>query len=259
MRNMGIPLSFILVGCCGIPAGGVVPPSLAGAICLLVAAVPAFAAAAPTRPQPSVRGVKAPQAAGFVLSPGIVLYDQTGGQSGNGYASQDFEPALDPFDCQGADDFVIPAGASWSITGAAFPGHYVPGSTPMTAIHVFIYNDAAGQPGTAACSYPNTPPATDVNGVITIDLTSTPCDLPSGTYWISAQTRMDLGVEGQWLWISVLFGFNGPAKWQNPGGGFGVGCLSWTDLSTCLDGDPSFAFQLTGTAVPVELQDFTVE
>jgi len=166
---------------------------------------------------------------------------------------------LDPFDCQGADDFVIPAGVSWSITGATFPGTYLPSSTPMTAINVTFYNDAAGLPGTVACSYPNTPPAADVAGLITVDLTSTPCDLSSGTYWVSAQTRMDSAVEGQWLWNGVTVGFNTAAEWQNPGNGFGTGCLTWTDLLTCLDGDPGFAFQLTGSAVPVELQRFTVE
>ena len=31
---------------------------------------------------------------------------------------------FDAFDCQGADDFVIPAAASWSITGATFVGTY---------------------------------------------------------------------------------------------------------------------------------------
>ena len=233
---------------------------LAGVMGVVVGSLPAFVAAAvPDRPQPKVTGVKTLQAHVPVHAPTVILYDQTGGQSGSAYASQDFQPALDSFDCQGADDFVVPAGATWSITGATFPGDYVPGSSPMTAINVFIYNDGGGQPGTPACSYPNTPPAADANGVITIDVTSTPCVLTSGTYWVSAQPHMDLAAEGQWLWNGVSFAFMGPAKWQNPGGGFGVGCQTWTNLSMCLNGDPSFAFQVTGTAVPVELSGFTVE
>lgn len=211
------------------------------------------------RPQTSFAGTALTAAAPRV--PGAVLYDQTATLSPNSYTSQDFETANDAFDNQGADDFVIPAATTWSISLIYAPGAYFNGTGPTPNVNVWIYNDAAGAPGTAACSYPLLTPAnyTDVAGVLTITLPSA-CTLGTGTYWLSVQSRMDFAVGGQWGWTGSTVQANALAKWRNPGNGFGSGCTAWGNLSTCIAGStPDFGFRLEGAVVPVELQGFTIE
>jgi hypothetical protein len=70
-----------------------------------------------------------------------VLYDQVLALSGDA-ASQDFELMYDSADCQGADDFTVPAGSSWSVETVVADGYYasgIPVSGPMATLHVRIY------------------------------------------------------------------------------------------------------------------------
>lgn len=39
--------------------------------------------------------------------------------------------------------------------------------------------------------------------------------------------------QGSWSWKTRLPTANNPAQWQNPGGGQGLGCTGWTDVSSC--------------------------
>src|SRR5687767_1351910 len=79
----------------------------------------AVVASAADRPQTSVKGVNRSP---YRSPGGAVLVDQTTTQSGAGWASQDFEAAFNAYDCQGADDFTIPAGPNWSINEVVAPG-----------------------------------------------------------------------------------------------------------------------------------------
>ena len=61
------------------------------------------------------------------LTVGPVLYDQLNGQTTTNPAdisSQDFETSLDAADSEAADDFVVPAGLTWSIDGIDVDGEY---------------------------------------------------------------------------------------------------------------------------------------
>ena len=181
-----------------------------------------------------------------------VLYDQTAGAGTNSLASQNFEAAYDVYDCQGADDFEVPAGETWSITSIDAPGAYYNGVGPATSFNVWFYTDASGLPGTEVASALNAS-YTDPGGLgsVTIDF-SPAIDLGEGTYWVSVQANLDYGVGGQWGWTEHL-PINTESAWQNPGGGFGSPCTTWGyRVTTCgvvgTTGYPDFAFRLNGTS-----------
>ena len=232
----------------------------------VLAATAVVASAADRRPKAFGKGTK--KAVHAVKSPQVILFDQNTGTTGVSAVSQDFEPAYDIFDDQGAADFVIPAGQTWSIDSAFLPGLYFNGAGPTPMFHFQFFNDAGSSPGAviAACNYMNL-----VNGVnftadavgnVTITTLPAPCVLGPGTYWVSGWARMDFSAGGEWAFgDSNSIAGNPNGKWQNPGGGFGTGCNTWGDVTTCIPSGegPDFAVQLSGTIVPVELQDFSIE
>jgi len=190
----------------------------------------------------------------------VVLYDQYNNANGLDVTSQDFEAAFNAYDSFGADDFVVPAGQTWSIQGVDVDGEWSVAG-PAAGFHVHFYANAGTLPGALVCDrlsnpYVNGPAAGDA----VITLTSA-CVLTPGTYWMSVQTRQDFNPAGQWFWQNRGVGTGNPAAWQNPGGGFGVGCLTWGVRSVCLAGNngPDQVFRLNGVIVPVDLQDFKVE
>jgi len=222
--------------------------------CLVVVAATAVVASAADRLQMSRKS----SAAAVRVPLGGVLYDQTGGQSGAGVASQDFESAYDTYDAQAADDFVVPPGG-WSVNEVFAAGQYSVAG-PVTNMNVQFFVNAAGLPGALVpgCNYVNVPATADGLGNVTVPL-SPPCALVPGPYWVSAQARLDFGTGGQWYWNGVTPPAGVSGVWQNPGGGFGV-CPTWTPTPTCIPGaDANQAFALSGVPLPVELQHFSIE
>jgi hypothetical protein len=84
-------------------------------------------------------------------TPGAVLYDQYDNfatQEPVNIPSQDFETALDFFDSQAADDFIVPIGQTWEVTEVDVLGEY-DSTGPAASFHVFFYENGAGDlPGT---------------------------------------------------------------------------------------------------------------
>ena len=76
-----------------------------------------------------------------------VLYDQMNAPAGGGITSQDFEAANDAYDDQAADDFVVPAGQTWNVTGVDVVGYLT--AVPATAFNVYFYQNAAATPSFA--------------------------------------------------------------------------------------------------------------
>ena len=211
-----------------------------------------LAAALPARliaQVPTTSGARTAQAVAAPPSTpsSFTLYDQNNNASGTNSTSQDFETALDAFDNEGADDFVVPPGTFWQITQAFIPGTYNGGAGPAPAVNLTFFADSGGVPGSPVCSYPLQTPA-DSAGAFTFTL-PTPCALGPGTYWIDAQVRMDNSPLGQWFWNTRNVQSNGGAAWRNPGNGFGTGCTNWSSFATCLpsNGGPDFLFSLSGT------------
>ena len=174
------------------------------------------------------------------------LYTQTGA-AGASPNSQAFEPANVAFNNQAAEDFVVPAGANWSITQVSANGLYFNGAGPSTSFNVFFYNNAGGIPGSVIASYTNLAYTGGASPVITIPATN----LSAGTYWVSIQSNMSFAAGGQWAWgASGATATGSPWAWQNPGGGFAV-CPTWGNGAvTCVPGTArNLLFTLTGTSV----------
>jgi len=66
-----------------------------------------------------------------------------------------------------------------------------------------------------------------------INLTNPFCMGP-GTYWVSVQARQDLNPNGQWYWHNRTVQSNAGAAWQNPGDGYGIGCITWNRKNACM-------------------------
>ena len=174
------------------------------------------------------------------------LWDQYDQPSYGGMTSQDFEPARDDYDSFGADDFIVPSGAVWSIDGVDVRGLDAPGS-PVQSVNVRFYanNWATHLPGELVCK--NLGQAFTGSPDFVIDLIP-PCHLGPGAYWVSVQARQD--APGQWFWVArTTMKGNAGAAWQNPGNAFGTGCVSWGRRTECAGalGEPDNVFRLRGT------------
>jgi hypothetical protein len=180
-------------------------------------------------------------------SGGTVLYDQSGTPA-NGFPSQNFESSFDQYDAAGADDFVVTDAGGWDVSSFNFQATV---GDPSTATYdINVYPDAGGLPGASTvCNYSGIPGVFD--GTLTslsVALPST-CHLPQGTYWVSMIANLDFAVGGQLFWSGDFrTGLGADAAWQNPGGGFGLGCTTWTDNATCGAGSGMTAaeFQVVG-------------
>jgi hypothetical protein len=88
-------------------------------------------------------------------TPGAVLYDQYDNfatKEAVNIPSQDAETALDFFDSQAADDFIVPAGQTWQVTEVDVLGEY-DSAGPAASFHVFFYENGAGDlPGILVAS-----------------------------------------------------------------------------------------------------------
>ena len=160
-------------------------------------------------------------------TPGSVLYDQYDNfatEEPVNIPSQDFEEALDFFDSQAADDFIVPAGQTWQVTEVDVLGEY-DASGPAESFHVFFYENGAGDlPGSLVASRLESPYTGSSDFLITL---TQPVTLPEGHYWVSVQARQDVITSGFWLWHNRTVQSNASAAWQNPGNAFATGCIVW--------------------------------
>ena len=185
-------------------------------------------------------------AAPAAAAPGDVLYDQYDHASTIASSSQNFEAALDSSDSELADDFVVPNGVGWSITGVEVQGAYFHGPGPATTANVSVYANASDLPGTLLQSRPNQSFTGGPSFAISL---SSSIGLGGGRYWLSVQANQDFGPAGQWGWVDRTEQSNGAAAWQNPGGGLGFGCTAWAPRTACIGnmGAADQVFRLTGT------------
>ncbi|MGA7729814.1 MAG: S-layer homology domain-containing protein [Chloroflexia bacterium] len=185
----------------------------------------------------------------------VILYDQLNSPGTFSTNSQDFEAANNAFDNQTADDFIVPAGATWNVNQVDAQGLYFNGPGPAASFNVYFYSSVVSGtyfiPGAAVYtatgqSYINTA------GVFAITLTA-PAALPGGgagtRYFVSVQARQDFTPAGQWGWTNRTVLSNSGATWRNPGGGFGPGCVNWDSRTVCVGqpNEPDQMFRLRGT------------
>jgi hypothetical protein len=173
--------------------------------------------------------------------------------SGVGIVSQNFEPANDAFDAQGADDFKVPAGTTWKVKEVDTTSVYFNGPGPATSVDVTFYKNASGLPGAVKKAYSGIGYVDTSGGLGSYAITlPSVAKLTSGTYWVSVVANMDFSVGGEWGWETRTTAKVKNAAWQNPGDGFATGCTTWGDMQTCIgpSGEgPDFMFALLGTAV----------
>ena len=181
---------------------------------------------------------------------GSILYDQTGGMTGLSILAA--SETVSVYSTQGADDFVVPGGRTWTINAFVVPMDQSSPSSPASGSAQIWSDDGSGYPGaTLVCDATDTP-MSFVSSEATIRL-ETPCVLPTGQYWFVFSTIASPSD------LYTYWNVNGPvifqpAQWQNPGGGYFTSCNSWGDLTTCFPSAPSsliggdFAFQIIGNA-----------
>jgi hypothetical protein len=174
-----------------------------------------------------------------------VLYSQNSNNGGTGIVSQQFGSSYPQLFSQGADDFIVPTGSTWKVKEVDVTGVYFNGPGPATSENVYFYKDKRGLPGALKTSYMNIVGA-DNGGSFTIKIPTT--RLRAGHYWVSVQANLAFagGAGGEWGWEDTTAVLNNPSAWQNPPGGFGVGCTTWGVTSTCLGLGTDFMFALKG-------------
>jgi hypothetical protein len=161
--------------------------------------------------------------------------------------SQDFEPTLDASDNQAADDFVFTYPFNNCITGVRVLGEYSELGGPASSFNVYIYSSDPGNlPGTLIGTFLNRP-YTGTPPDFTITLLNPFC-LGPGTYWVSVQAQQDFFPFGQWYWHNRTVQSNAGAAWQNPGNGYGTGCITWSRKNVCMPDQvwPDQVFQVLG-------------
>lgn len=211
--------------------------------------------AAASRPVPSVAIGDLPGVAPNVPwddAPLVDLYSQYDNLGAIAINSQNFEAEYSVYDDIAADDFVVPVGTKWTITGIKVAGLYFDDPGPAASFNVRIYQDNGGKPAAVPTvirrkmTYTFSPPMFNIK-------VNPPIKTPVGGpahWWLSVQANLDFagGAGGEWGWIDRLVQANDAAAWQNPRGGFGT-CTMWDSLDNCIvtnDG-PDFVWALVGT------------
>ncbi len=184
-----------------------------------------------------------------------LLLDQTSDSTSTGGSScQDFEAAYNAYDAEGADDFTVPAGVTWTLEEVYVAGFYNAGGCHLDSVDVVVYsNSGSNLPNTAVCTNSGVSGSNlvDYDGEVSARL-PTPCTLTGGgsgtTYWLGVQGNMSISGNGQWYRLRHQATHGNGAAWRNPGNGFGTGCTAWTRLNSCgTAGDPDYTFSLYGS------------
>lgn len=164
---------------------------------------------------------------------GATLVDQTSGGAGIGIVSQTFQSSFSIYDAADADAFVVPTGKTWTVTSIVAAGTYFNGSGPATSEDVTFYADKKGVPGAVVKAFPSVK-GKDSAGTFTIAIPK--LKLKAGTYWVSVVANLSFGgsPSGEWGWNDATDTGPHQADWENPGGGFGIGCTTWTAEATCI-------------------------
>lgn len=179
----------------------------------------------------------------------VTLYDQNSDDKGKAILSTDFDD-YDSWDSYGADDFTIPTGHKWRIREIEVSGSYSCRDCGGAASEsVFFYRDRKSQPGKliAKCEAVE---GTDSQGSFAIKIPKQCKIILKGgkRYWISVSAAMEFHPDGYWGWETRNDQKEGPAMWENPGGGLN-NCRSWGVMTDCI-GDysegPDFMFALKG-------------
>ena len=185
-----------------------------------------------------------------IQSPGKTLYSQNSNFLSQSLVSDNFTSGtFGSYSDAGADDFVVPAGKKWKVTGVDVTGLYSNCTAgvncgPATSEVITFYKDAKGVPGAVVNS--QTVNCTDSSGSFACKISAV--SLKGGTkgktYWVSVAANMNFQTAREWYWTLTSIHGN-QAEWENPGGGFAV-CPTWGTNGACLGYSGDYAFDLKG-------------
>jgi hypothetical protein len=194
---------------------------------------------------------------------GETVYDQTDHCTNQGSAvavTSETVAGIPFYNSFVADDFFVPAGASWSIDAVSPFGIYFSSGTPSaaTSFNVFFLFGPAGTPlQDAACAYYGQEYATTNVSLLEtfFDVVlDAPCVLPGGThgavYWVSVQANM--AQDTDWGWQERFAQTGSPAHVAYPNGAGGDACTTWSLKTDCVGAftapHPDQCFRLAGSA-----------
>jgi hypothetical protein len=186
-------------------------------------------------------------------TPPNVLWDQFNNVADSDISSQDFidaDSSFNIYDTRAADDFKIPEGDIWRIERVNVLGIYDDTPDPIQSLNIVFYTNRSARPDGIIwyCNYRNVLPDNILDPSFSTELPA-PCMLTAGRYWVSVQADMLFVPNGQWFWFERTVQDLGAAVWENPGNGFGTGCVAFTPLQGCGADDGGLAFQLVGEVV----------
>ena len=175
-------------------------------------------------------------------------YDNPATEPPVAIGSQKFEPGMAAFDDQAADDFILTSGVgAIYIMGVRVMGDYSAGGGPASSFNISFYQNGPGNlPGAPIAAFMNLPyTGTPPDFIICLP---SPYSIAPGVYWVSVQARQDSNPNGQWFWHNRTVQSNAGAAWQNPGDGYGTGCITWNRKRACMADQvsPDQVFQVLG-------------
>lgn len=215
----------------------------AAALVVPIAALPAHASGDPSA---AARGTSSSTVARSDAPTAGTCYDQHVGDGTTGIASQNFQPRLDSYDSRGADDFTLQAPCT--VKQVLVDGLYGLGHATVRSMHVTFYRNDDGTPGQVISGQLRAPfRESRVDQTFFITLLR-PVTLQAGHYWVSVKANMNSTLQWGWFWLTNKTVRGLPSQWRNGGDGFGTGCTTYTETTTCFapghgDGDFSFALK----------------
>jgi hypothetical protein len=163
-----------------------------------------------------------------------VCYDQTGPATAAALQSTNFQKSQNANDDRAGDNFTLKAACTVkTVTVAGAYNSTGPG--PARSENVTFYANAKGLPGKVIANVRNVKGTDDGTGNFVISLGAEAPKLAKGQYWLSVQANMNSS-KGAWGWTITSEKFGASGVFENPGGGIGIGCTTWTPLQTCVDG-----------------------
>ncbi len=139
--------------------------------------------------------------------------------------SQQFPGAFAVVSAQAADDFVVPAGETYTIGFIEVNGNYATANAANN-VNIYIYSDNGGVPGSIECSYEGLAPNNDDMGDLGFELPSS-CELTEGTYWLSVVVAEEEDADVTWTWELHNSNNGSGFAWQSPGMVL-TDCVEWT-------------------------------
>jgi len=113
-------------------------------------------------------------------------------------------------------------------------------------MHVTFYRDNHGTPGEVVSDQKRAPFKESRSDVTFFITPPQPVALKPGHYWVSVKANMNSSPRWGWFWLRNKRVKGLPSQWRNHADGFGTGCTTYTETTTCFgagDGDFSFALE----------------